>query len=281
MKYFDLLCLIALPVVVLLIIGGVKSHDRNTYIASHKIQYNEAINSTYHIPRHLLSSKLQTGDVIFQPSNARLSEQDIHQYINSQNSRDNAHPLMWLDKQKPAVLSAMGIDRQHHFASSYLVGVRPFAVENNWLPLYTIANRKTYQLDSLQYNAGDIWQNSAQAFELLRGDCEDHAILLADWLISENIDARVAVGTYKQEGHAWVVAFINGQTFVLEATSKRKTKAWNQYPLAELAVDYHPKYMFNREQFWVNNGSEFTTNYTSENWRTTAKFEKPTKQHAL
>ena len=58
-------------------------------------------------------------------------------------------------------------------------------------PLYTLAQRKRYQLDAKQYaGRSEVWQTSRQAFFYPRGDCEDHAIALADWLIEMGEDAR-------------------------------------------------------------------------------------------
>ncbi|NTS77542.1 transglutaminase-like cysteine peptidase [Catenovulum sp. SM1970] len=186
----------------------------------------------------------------------------------------------WRDSYQNTVnLSAMGVDWKHHFANSYLVGIRPFPVENNWLPLYTLSQIKTYQYDHEQYGVQEMWQNSAQAFAHPRGDCEDHAIILADWLISEGVDARVVGGKYKDGGHAWVVAIVDNKAFILEATSKRVGKSWNHYPLASLAKYYQPEFMFNRTDFWVNTDTRIKTDYQGHHWRKTSVFQaykKPT-----
>ena len=158
--------------------------------------------------------------------------------------------------------------------NSYLVGIRPFAVENPWLPLYVIAKTKTYQLDSEQYKTPELWQNSAQAFMLPRGDCEDHALALADWLISEGVDAKVVIGKYKQGGHAWVVASQNNKIYLLEATTKRVRKNWNHYPLASLSQHYYPELMFNRNEFWQNTGAKATKDYQGVHWKKRSIFKK-------
>lgn len=226
------------------------------------------------LPAELMLNERQNGIALLSQGNISLSEQDINDAI-VRNRADMTVSRAWPDgNNQIAMLSAIGLDRRQHFANSYLVGVRPFITDNDWLPLYVLARRKVYQLDSEQYGVDEMWQNSAQAFQLLRGDCEDHALVLADWLISEGLDARVVVGRYKDQGHAWVVVFKESQVFLLEATDKRAGKSWNHYPLAALAEHYHPEFMFNRTQFWTNTGSRFTRQYSGANWRQSANFSR-------
>ena len=72
----------------------------------------------------------------------------------------------------------------------------------------------------------EIWQNSRQAYLHTRGDCEDHAIILADWLIALGHDARVVLGNHRGGGHAWVVLFQDGREMILEATSKKANQGY-------------------------------------------------------
>ncbi|MCP3923385.1 MAG: transglutaminase domain-containing protein [Desulfobacterales bacterium] len=172
---------------------------------------------------------------------------------------------------KNATASAFGLDRKAHFVNSYLVNYHPFDARYLWEPLYTLAMTKKYQYDHLQYSGIlEVWQNSRQAFFFPRGDCEDHALILADWLISMGEDARVAVGKYKNGGHAWVILFKNGREYLLEATSKRKKKK-DTFPLAVLQTDYKPNMMFNRTHFWFRHGKQ-TTKYSGKAWRVMSVF---------
>jgi hypothetical protein len=172
-----------------------------------------------------------------------------------------------------ATASALGMDRRHHFANSYLVGYQPFESEHVWVPLYTLAMRKRYEYDRVQYSGlQDVWQTSKQAFYYTRGDCEDHAIILADWLISLGIDARVVVGTHRERGHAWVVYFDNGKAYLLEATSKKRMRRAGAIPLAAMMTAYHPTHQFNRDYFWVNTGTRFTTRYDGPHWKRRSRF---------
>ena len=120
--------------------------------------------------------------------------------------------------------------------------------------------------------------NSKQAFFNTRGDCEDHALVLADWLIEMGLDARVVLGSYKTEGHAWVVVLMESGVFLLEATSKQKRKNWRHYPLARFEHNYHPKAMFNRKYFWLNTGSMYTTSYQGNQWVKKSRFYRRTEQ---
>jgi hypothetical protein len=170
-----------------------------------------------------------------------------------------------LKQDKRINVAAKGIDDHFHLANYYLEGFAPFETDKLWVPLYTLGTKKTYQLDHIQY-AGrkEVWQTSSQAFKFTRGDCEDHAIALADWLISMKEDARVVIGKYKKEGHAWVVLFKDDKEYILEATKKRGLK--QPYRLARYETHYKPQSMFNREHFWLNTGSMNTTRYESAKW---------------
>ena len=164
--------------------------------------------------------------------------------------------------------SALNVQNIHQIVNSYLVGYIPFKTDNIWTPLLTLSQRKAYQYDHIQYHGRrDVWQTSRESFNSPRGDCEDHAIALADWLIEMGEDARVITGKLKSGGHAWVVLFKDGKEFLLEATWKSKGRnTLKHYPLASMFTHYQPEYMFNRNDFWFNQGSSRTTNYSSKNW---------------
>ena len=123
-------------------------------------------------------------------------------------------------------------------------------------------------------NRKDVWQTSKESFVNLRGDCEDHAIVLADWLIGLGYDARVVVGEVQfkgqaRGGHAWVVLFEDNKEYLLEATRKAK---WNLLPRASSLPYYFPAEMFNRKNFWYNKGSKITMKYAGESWEKTGTF---------
>lgn len=174
-------------------------------------------------------------------------------------------------------MSAPGTDRRQHLVHSYLEGYQPFAADNFMLPMYVMARRKSYLRDAKQYDGREeVWQTSREAFLYPSGDCEDHAVALADWLIEMGEDARVVTGLNGSDGHAWVVLFKDGREYLLEATSKG-FKRDKPYPLASLSPDYHPEYMFNREYFWVNTGSRLTSSYSGSSWKQRSRFTRGAK----
>ncbi|QSZ42186.1 hypothetical protein GJV85_08695 [Sulfurimonas aquatica] len=162
-----------------------------------------------------------------------------------------------------------------YYSNAYLVGYNPKNIKSVWEPLSLLRTRIKYQLDTDAYNGKrEVWQTSREASRNLRGDCEDHAILLADWLIGQGYNARVVIGTItpvgkKEDGHAWVVLYEKNKEYILEATQKNK---WSHLPLAKSLPQYHPEYMFNRKYFWQNTGSKYTVNYHGEKWVLRSEF---------
>jgi hypothetical protein len=157
--------------------------------------------------------------------------------------------------------------------TAYLLGKAPFSVSQNWMPYYAVVEHMHYQLDSEQFAGRDeVWLTSMQAWNRTLGDCEDHAILLADWLMTLGLDARVALGTYKNDGHAWVIVLSDNKEYLLEATDKQKIRRWSAYPLAISLPDYHPQMMFNRDFLWVNTGSAYTVSYSTPAWKKAYQF---------
>ncbi|MBU0469575.1 MAG: transglutaminase-like domain-containing protein [Candidatus Omnitrophica bacterium] len=164
-----------------------------------------------------------------------------------------------------------GIDGKLRPANSYLVGYAPFETEQLWVPLVTLATRLKYKSDfSILSRRQDAWQTSRQAYRLKRGDCEDHSILLADWLIELGYDARVVIGEQNWSGHAWVVVFKDGKQHLIEATKKDATP---QFRPVRNKFAYRPYVMFNRDSFWRNSGGKLTTSYSSGSWMKTSRFE--------
>ncbi len=203
-----------------------------------------------------------------------FTEKKLQQLLRRNTRESLQYNYTWSWQGQPsATASAPGLDRQHHFVNSYLVGFKPFDTDHLWVPLYTLSKRKLYEYDHIQYSSfNEVWQNSQQAFYYTRGDCEDHALILADWLIGLGEDARVVVGKHRNIGHAWVVLFKDGKEYLLEATSKQRYRNLNGHKLAALETDYKPKFQFNRDSFWFNTGSEHTTRYSGDEWKFRSRF---------
>ncbi len=184
--------------------------------------------------------------------------------------------ISWKSKAKTTyALAAPATTDNYYFANAYLNGYVPYETKSLWQPLEALRLRFKYKKDDDIYNKRpEVWQTSRESFMNLRGDCEDHAIALADWLIGQGYDARVAIGTVKFRGqpaggHAWVILFKDKKEYLLEATRKQK---WNMLPLASTMPYYFPTEMFNREETWTNKGSSNTTKYSGEMWVKSGEF---------
>lgn len=257
-----LILLILLGVGVITVLEGIRKSEMDAWVAK-QVGVLEL-----QVPLNMRNMATGSGHVreLFQQNS--VEEKQIQALMLRESLEQQSSVRIWsLGNVSQATATAYGVDQLHHFVNGYLLGFMPFHTDQAWVPLYTLANKLNYQLDHFQYpGTPEVWQNSVQAFFNTRGDCEDHALILADWLIGLGIEARVVMGTYKEAGHAWVVAYKDGSEYVLEATGKQKQTSWRHYPLASLATDYHPQYMFDRDFFWVNTGSPYTTRYSGERW---------------
>jgi len=212
---------------------------------------------------------IQSGQITSHLNKESFHSKDLDQAISYIEGNDKASNFIWQDMAGTAfAYAAKGVDKNYYFANSYLIGFQPYKTDKVWQPLVTLALKKTYQFDHEQYGQKwqDIWQNSHQAYLYSHGDCEDHAILLADWLIEMNYDARVALGRVPSGGHAWVILFHDGKEYLLEATDKRRPRSLGDFKLAKYAPEYQPEFQFNRTKFWTNTGSKLTTLYSGSNW---------------
>ncbi|MDE0841357.1 MAG: transglutaminase domain-containing protein [Porticoccaceae bacterium] len=257
-----------------LISGG---RDKNRAIAPSSLDYTQPL------PVRSAVTSDPVG-LAGEPSyaNASLTILPINQHINGRQiarrlaqQRGTGH-VVSLGSRGVGIysMSAPSVAGDHRLVNDYLEGFQPYAVDNPMIPLYALAQRKQYQLDAQQY-AGreEVWQTSREAFAFARGDCEDHALILADWLIAMGEDARVVLGDYRGGGHAWVVLFKDGREYLLEATKKTGLTRSKPYPLASLHRDYHPQVMFNRYDFWQNQGSKFTTRYSGGEWHKQSHYQ--------
>lgn len=176
--------------------------------------------------------------------------------------------------ERLSLVLAPALDATLRPVQAFLLGKPPYPAMQILVPLHAIADRLQYQSDEAQFQGrNEVWLTTLQAWTRGKGDCEDHAILLADWLIDMGFDARVVIGAYRAGGHAWVVLFKDGKEYLLEATLKERSRPWSAYPLAQLMPEYHPKIMFNRQLLWVNSGSAMTVSYSGRGWRPVMAFQ--------
>ncbi len=172
---------------------------------------------------------------------------------------------------RKANIAAYASDHMPYFSNGFLIGYSPYKTTSIWEPMQIISQRLKYAYDKELFNGSkEIWQTSKEAYKRLRGDCEDHALLLADWLISMGHDAKVVLGKYRGRGHAWVILFYNNQEFLIETTSKRSH--FNHYPLAKLIEGYVPEAMFDRNSYWRKMSGDLKD--YSNGWKKTSTFEE-------
>lgn len=201
-------------------------------------------------------------------SNSSISRHDIkNRPADSEEAKGDKGYFFLDSKGFKFAATKLGLDYKHHFLNSFLVGYHPFEVSEPWMPHQVLRMRLKYQLDKDQFTGfEEVWLSSYQAFQAGRGDCEDHSIALADWLIEMGEDARVVTGTHNGGGHAWVIVIRETGTFLLEATRKRRQRLWSSYPLASLARGYVPSTMFNREHFWATEDKNNPSDYLGSHW---------------
>lgn len=200
-----------------------------------------------------------------------ITEETMGEEFNSLFPNQVGYSYDWVHGNARRSTVAQGTDRRYHFANSFLVNFVPFRNVSAWVPLAALSHNKKYQEDFPQYGVQDLWQTSQEAFYYPTGDCEDHAIAAADWLIGLGYDARVVLGKVGEQGHAWVVILYQGDTFLIEATDKQ-TAGQFTIPLAASFPEYLPDAMFNRESYWINTGNRFGGNYQNKEWFKTSSY---------
>lgn len=117
----------------------------------------------------------------------------------------------------------------------------------------------------------EAWQTPAETWRLKAGDCEDTSLLLADILISEGFDARVALGWNAQGGdHAWCVVHLgDGAQYILETTIEPGQSPLRLLPVSEASAAYRPEQLFDRDNLYFSVGGSPAKDYWSENiWAT-------------
>ncbi len=147
-----------------------------------------------------------------------------------------------------------GSDTKLHFIQSYFLGIKPEGLKTMQDASRFVRDRVQYVTDKAQFGRKDIWLTSVETLRRGKGDCEDHAVLLADILISLGYDARIAVGQWDNGRHAWVlIPDETGRLQLIEATEK-EDKMITEDPI-DWRLRYIPERMFNNRYTWVLNGS--------------------------
>lgn len=141
-------------------------------------------------------------------------------------------------------------------------------VEEIWMDV-----AKTIQQgdDGQRFNGRpDVWQTAAETWSFRAGDCEDHSILLASWLIAEGYDVRLAAGEMQKDpeewgGHCWVALRLSNVEYLIESTLKctgafLTEEMWRSNYRIETASAsasrYRPFIVFNSQHIWKRRGYE-------------------------
>lgn len=187
-------------------------------------------------------------------------------------------------------------DGHFRFANEYLTGFQPparYAEDASKLhEMFTIWNAVIascrYSKDSTKGAPNrDCWQTAVETLVRGKGDCEDSAILLADWLISRGFDARVALGRYGDIGqHAWCVVRLDNVEYLLESTEGAPKN--DKLPFVhEVGARYVPETLFDRDNIYVRSKphDRFDGSYwATKNWikvHPRQLFDKPPKSPLL
>jgi transglutaminase-like putative cysteine protease len=155
-----------------------------------------------------------------------------------------------------------GIDRQrqYHRPPWFLRGYQPEEVSDPLAAWLFVLTNCRYVDDMEQFGYREVWQLGEETYQTRQGDCEDLAILLADWLEAAGFEARVVLGDTDGSGHAWVVWRQDGQEYLLEATGGRGNYR-RVPPRTEFATDYQPQVQFDRAGVWFRTSGKWTGEY--------------------
>lgn len=167
---------------------------------------------------------------------------------------------------KDFTATAMATDNKRYIANEFLQGYSPYKVTNVWQIMDKMRDFEFRADGALSKKNKDIWLTGKEFFTHRIGDCEDYAILLADWMIKNNWDARIILGTLNNIGHAWVLLRVNKKDYILDGTKKSLFSQYRQFPLAKHKPEYKHEYMFNRNEFWSYEKKKNNSKYSKINW---------------
>lgn len=131
-----------------------------------------------------------------------------------------------------------------------------------------------YEYDRADGRQAEAWKLPSQTWKDAAGDCEDTAVLLSDALNSAGIESRVAVGWNVHIGqHAWCVAKIGDQQWLLESTLRLKEgESPELRTVADAAEEYQPEQLIDRDHLYFRfdtKGRAGCGNYWSDGiWKT-------------
>lgn len=265
-----LITLLAVLQCLLLLVGFVADNAVNAPTAEYA---GQAV--TAGVPDALITGQelRQRGEVEVIATGARVHIRELRPLLPSAGASRWFTRSWDLDGVEDATGTAPGLDGETHFINSFLLGFKPYDMRTVWGPLSVLATQKIYELDEVQHRGRtETWQNAEQFWVNQRGDCEDHAILLADWMRSLGYEASVAGGTYRGGGHAWVVLKHNGREYILEATDKVARRNVSGFLRVERATDYVANVMFDGRDYWVSDVRGWQRSYFNGRWTRKSRF---------
>ena len=95
----------------------------------------------------------------------------------------------------------------------------------------------------------DFWQTPRQTLVKGMGDCEDSALLLTDWMLSNDVPARMALGTADGGGHAWCIVKVDQTDYLLESTNRNPDL--DNLPAVNRNDGYAPTSLIDRDALYV------------------------------
>ena len=167
---------------------------------------------------------------------------------------------------KDFTAAAMASDNKRYIANQFLQGYSPYKVTNVWQIMDRMRDFEFLADGATVKKNRDVWLTGKEFFTHRIGDCEDYAILLADWMIKNNWDARIILGTLNNIGHAWVLLRVNEKDYILDSTEKSLFSQYRHFPMAKHKPEYKHEYMFNRNEFWSYKQKKNNNKYSKTNW---------------
>jgi hypothetical protein len=87
-----------------------------------------------------------------------------------------------------------------------------------------IVYERDHCIDNTVPHGGDLWLHPDDLWQLKKGDCDDHATLFTEWAINNGVNAYTYMGWTDGDDddsyHAWSVANIDGNDYLIEATGQ-------------------------------------------------------------
>lgn len=184
---------------------------------------------------------------------------------------------------------ASGSDGKFRYVNEFLTGYAPparFPKQQSRLDelmtIWRAVSTGCHYTSDTGTDDSDAWQTARETQALGQGDCEDSAILLADWLLARGFEARICIGRFAERGgHAWVVVRLEGAMYLLEST--QGTLEARQPPLLkEVGSRYVPEVLFDRASIYVRRHPQALWNsdfWSEQTWERIVPREKKSGPH--